>query len=72
MLLLCADTEWDMHTFEELERRDIAERPYMVVCDDAEAAGPPPTFKTWDEALAAQKRWNKDFPGHRAMKRKGT
>ena len=29
---------------------------------------PHPTFKTWQEAVAAQKQWNKDCPGHRARK----
>jgi len=29
---------------------------------------PHPTFKTWNEAVSAQKKWNKDYPGHRARK----
>ena len=29
---------------------------------------PHPTFETWIEALAAQKEWNKDVPGHKARK----
>jgi len=33
-----------------------------------EGPAPHPSFKTWVEALAAQKEWNKEMPGHRARK----
>lgn len=33
-----------------------------------EGRGAPPRFKTWAEALAAQKKWNKEISGHKARK----
>jgi hypothetical protein len=39
---------------------------YEVWHPDAELA--PPIFAAWKEALAAQKEWNKEVPGHRARR----
>lgn len=58
----------DIHSFGEFVRRDVAEFPYAVWHEDGEE--PPPKFKTWGEALAAQVEWNKSVPGHRAFRRK--
>lgn len=57
-----------MKTFEEMEKENIKQYPYLVYHEDAE--GEPPVFATWKEALAAQKKWNKEVPGHKALKRK--
>ena len=57
-----------MKTFEEMEKDDIKANPYSVVHD--EALGRPLVFKTWVEALQAQKEWNKEVQGHKAIKRK--
>ena len=43
-------------------------RVYTPLNEDGE--GPTPKFKTWKEALTAQKEWNKKCPGHVARKRK--
>ncbi len=55
-------------SFEEMERQDIAERPYEVFHPWAETMGP--KFKTWPEARSAAKDWNRECPGHVARKRR--
>ena len=59
-----------METYEEMHKRELKEFPYTVWHEDADPNEIPPLFRTWKEALAAQKEWNKDVPGHRARKRK--
>lgn len=41
-------------------------KPYEVRHPEGEP--PHPQFNTWSEALAAQKKWNIDCPGHKARK----
>lgn len=50
------------------EREALAARPYEVRHPDAESGAP--TFATWEEAVSAQVKWNKEIPGHRAGKRR--
>jgi hypothetical protein len=58
----------EVKSFEQMYRDEIKEYPYTVYHPDGE--GQPPIFKTWREALQAQKEWNEDIPGHKAMKRR--
>jgi hypothetical protein len=55
-------------SFEEIERADLIERPYEVWHPDGE--GSTPKFATWGDAIASQKKWNADCPGHVARKRR--
>lgn len=41
-------------------------KPYEVRHPDGDL--PHPQFDTWQQALAAQKEWNKEVPGHKARK----
>ncbi len=61
-----------MSAFEEIERQDIALYPYEVWHPEGRelTGSAPPKFSTWPEALAKQKEWNSDFPGHIARKRR--
>lgn len=58
-----------VETYEEMAKRHKQEYPYTVYHEDADPNEIPPYFKTWGEALAAQKEWNKEVSGHRARKR---
>lgn len=60
-----------LKTYQELEREDIAKYPYIVVHPESESEyyRQKQKFSSWREALAAQKQWNKDYPGHVARKR---
>jgi len=52
----------------ERERQDMMIYPYEVHHPESEHM--PPKFRTWASALAAQKMWNTQVPGHKARKRK--
>ncbi|NIB44847.1 hypothetical protein HBA55_35025 [Pseudomaricurvus alkylphenolicus] len=54
--------------YADIERRDLARFPYEVY--HPEGGGPPPKFRSWADALAAQKEWNREVSGHIARKRK--
>jgi hypothetical protein len=59
-----------MMDFEQLYEHEFAEFPYEVVFEDYESEATSPKFKTWQEALDAQVKWNKELSGHRDRKRK--
>tara|TARA_B100002049_G_scaffold218354_1_gene185443 strand:- start:193 stop:384 length:192 start_codon:yes stop_codon:yes gene_type:complete len=59
----------------DYEGEELAAFPYTVVHEEmspADVGVPQPKFKTWGEALAAQVKWNKDVPGHKAVRRHNT
>ncbi len=53
--------------YEDMWRQSVKDYPYEVWHEEGE--GITPKFKTWREALDAQKKWNVDCPGHKARKR---
>jgi hypothetical protein len=54
------EEEWDWQAF--------VSEPYEVYHPDSEDGTA--KCKTWEEALAKQKEWNKECPGHVARRRK--
>ena len=53
-----------------VERKsDREEYPYMLYDPNPDSGVPMPFFKTWGEALTAQKAANAERPGHKALRR---